>query len=459
MLAEIAARSLERAGLAARVRPGMGGTIILWEALRRARSTCYPEYTGTIREEILKDPSVRTPAEIAAGLARQGIGMTASLGFSDSYALVMRKDRARDLGIRTISDLARHPELKAGFTHEFLGRRDGWTPLSRAYGISLADVRGIDHAIGYAALESGAIDIKDAYSTDARLARPEFVALDDDRNFFPDYEAVLPLSAQSRRASHGSAARPGGKDRCRADAEPQFHRRGEARLQRCRRAVLWARNIFRRSGRDGTPDRRSMHPPAPVPRGRFAFDRRVDRRPARHFRGPPARRWRRDSRSGRGRPDDSRARPAGAAGPRSVLRHPGDHGDQRSLSLQPASDRAQHGDGAGRHRCVANGIDGRHGPLSRNPALSCRASTRLAFDPRRNPDERGHRHRQRHAGGLDRRRRARRADHFGPEPERPSDNPARSDSRRSPRGRGPASLPGLRPGVHSARLAPSAPDV
>jgi osmoprotectant transport system permease protein len=191
VLAEIAARSLSKAGIASGLRPGMGGTIILWEALKAGSIAVYPEYTGTIREEILKDPAVRTHAEIVAALAPSGVGITESLGFSDTYSLVMRKDRAEALGISAISDLARHPELSAGFTHEFLGRRDGWLPLAKEYGISLRNVRGIDHAIGYAALASGAIDVKDAYSTDARLSRADLVSLNDDRRFFPEYEAVF----------------------------------------------------------------------------------------------------------------------------------------------------------------------------------------------------------------------------------------------------------------------------
>jgi len=93
--------------------------------------------------------------------------------------------------VATISDLARHPEVSAGLTHEFLDRRDGWGPLAARYGLSLGSVRGIDHALGYAALRSGAIDVKDAYSTDARIAEDDLAVLDDDLGFFPRYDAVL----------------------------------------------------------------------------------------------------------------------------------------------------------------------------------------------------------------------------------------------------------------------------
>src|SRR5436190_21873487 len=115
VLGEIAKRQLNDAGIAAEQRPGMGGTIILWQALRGAQIDIYPEYTGTIAEEILKD----RPANLRHGLAKFGIGMTERLGFNNTYALVMRRDRARSLGIHTISELRNHPELKFGLTHEF----------------------------------------------------------------------------------------------------------------------------------------------------------------------------------------------------------------------------------------------------------------------------------------------------------------------------------------------------
>ncbi len=96
--------------------------------------------------------------------------MTEELGFNNTYALVMRRDAAERGGIRTISELRAHPELKFGLTHEFIERRDGWQPLAQRYGIATRVVSGIDHGLGYEALRTGAIDVKDAYSTDAKIA-------------------------------------------------------------------------------------------------------------------------------------------------------------------------------------------------------------------------------------------------------------------------------------------------
>jgi len=120
-----------------------------------------------------------------------GFGVTAPLGFNNTYALAMREEQAAQLGIRTISDLGRHPGLRLGLTQEFIGRADGWPGLKAAYGLPFATPTGIDHGLAYDALASGKIDVKDIYSTDAKIARFGLRVLEDDRGFFPKYDAVL----------------------------------------------------------------------------------------------------------------------------------------------------------------------------------------------------------------------------------------------------------------------------
>ena len=191
MLGEIAKRELKESGLSAEHRQGMGGTIILWQALRGGQIDAYPEYAGTITQEILKRNDTMTFEQIAHELEKAGIGMTESLGFNNTYALVMRRDRAQQLGIRTISDLRSHPDLRFGLTHEFLDRNDGWRRLATEYGLNPTNLTGIDHALGYQALTSGSTDVKDAYSTDAKIAEFSLVTLEDDRRFFPRYDAVF----------------------------------------------------------------------------------------------------------------------------------------------------------------------------------------------------------------------------------------------------------------------------
>src|SRR5437879_10901829 len=117
--------------------------------------------------------------------------MSRSLGFSDSYAVGMQRRSAEKLGIRTLVDLARHPELRLGFSNEFMDRKDGWPALRSAYGLPQRNVRGLEHDVAVRALASGAIDATDLYTTDAEIAAYDLVVLADVRRFFPDYEAVL----------------------------------------------------------------------------------------------------------------------------------------------------------------------------------------------------------------------------------------------------------------------------
>jgi osmoprotectant transport system permease protein len=191
VLAEIAKQSVEKAGFQVEHRQGMGGTIILWEALRQGSISAYPEYTGTIQEEILKQPMASSIGELRQQLAKYGIGITDELGFNNTYALVMTRAHANQLGIRKISDLSKHPDLRLGLTHEFLGRHDGWEPLQARYKLNMLNVRGIDHTLGYVALLNGEIDVKDAYTTDAKIGENDLVVLADDLKFFPQYRAVF----------------------------------------------------------------------------------------------------------------------------------------------------------------------------------------------------------------------------------------------------------------------------
>ncbi len=198
VLAEIAKGAMARTELRAEHRPGMGGTIILWEALRANTITCYPEYTGTIREVILKSPQPAGEREgedeldqLRRQLAQYNVGISGALGFNNSYALVMRRGRAEELGIREIGDLTGHPELAVGLSHEFLGRADGWGPLSQYYGLEMRSIRGMDHTLAYVALAKAEIDVTDAYTTDPKIEEEDLTPLRDEKAFFPEYKAVF----------------------------------------------------------------------------------------------------------------------------------------------------------------------------------------------------------------------------------------------------------------------------
>ena len=197
LLGEIVAQVLERVG-EVRVdrRLGLGGTGITYRAIETGAIDIYPEYTGTLARIILKDPSLATAAAIRQRLAPRGLTISDPLGFSNSYALAVLDTTAARLQLRTIGDLARHPELTAGFTSGFLEREDGWIGLRQRYGLDLAQVRSIEHALAYRAVANGEIDVMDIFSTDGQLDRLQLRILEDDRRFFPDYAAVL-LARQS----------------------------------------------------------------------------------------------------------------------------------------------------------------------------------------------------------------------------------------------------------------------
>jgi osmoprotectant transport system permease protein len=192
IVAEIVAQLIEQAGEAPVERKfGLGGTGIVYGALASGELDVYPEYTGTISRAILKDPAATAVADLRARLQRLGLTISDPLGFDNTYALAVRRETASRLGLRTISDLRAHTGLTAAFDPGFMERDDGWPGLRRHYGLQLAGVRSIEHALAYQALHDARVDLIDVFSTDGRRARYDVVLLDDDRHFFPDYAAVL----------------------------------------------------------------------------------------------------------------------------------------------------------------------------------------------------------------------------------------------------------------------------
>jgi osmoprotectant transport system permease protein len=171
-------------------RQGLGNTAVVLEALKAGAIDVYPEYSGTIDAEILKHPQPTDLATMRRDLQPLGLGVGVPLGFQNTYALAMTAAQASQLGIKTIGDLAKHPELVVAVSHEFLGRADGWPGLAARYGLPQKP-SGIDHGISYEALASGRIAVTDIYSTDAKIASLGLTVLDDDKQYFPRYDAVL----------------------------------------------------------------------------------------------------------------------------------------------------------------------------------------------------------------------------------------------------------------------------
>jgi osmoprotectant transport system permease protein len=192
VLGEMAAHLARAAGAQVEHRRDLGGTQVLWKALLAGDVDVYAEYTGTLREEILRDtPGLLDPGDLRRALAERGVEMSAPLGFNDTYALAMRADAAERLGARRLSDLAAHPELRLRFSDEFLKRADGWPAVQQAYGLPQRDVVGLDHDLAYRGIAAGDADVVDVYSTDAEIAWYHLRVLDDDRGHFPRYDAVL----------------------------------------------------------------------------------------------------------------------------------------------------------------------------------------------------------------------------------------------------------------------------
>jgi len=191
LLGEVIAQSIKADGREAELIKQLGGTQILWSALLDGEINVYPEYTGTITEEILADTDIESIAELDSALAVYGIQMTRPLGFNNTYAIGMKEGVAEELNIESISDLRDYPGLRYGFSNEFMDRSDGWPGLRQALGMSPENVRGLDHDLAYRGLEAGNIQVIDLYSTDPEIEYYSLRVLEDDISYFPDYEAVF----------------------------------------------------------------------------------------------------------------------------------------------------------------------------------------------------------------------------------------------------------------------------
>ncbi len=208
LLGELLALTIEaHTDLAVEHRANLGGTLVCWNALVAGEVDVYPEYTGTAWSVLAKragEPSSALEAFARVqswSRAERDVEWLAPFGFENAYALAMTEERAAELGVRTISDLAAVAgDLRAAFSVEYLNREDGWPGLRAAYGLDFADVRGMEHALAYEALRAGEVDVLDAYTTDAKLIRYRLRTLEDDAGFFPPYDAAAVVNGATLRA-------------------------------------------------------------------------------------------------------------------------------------------------------------------------------------------------------------------------------------------------------------------
>jgi len=186
ILGEIVQQTLERSGIEAEHSRQLGGSRVLFDALRGGQIDVYPEYRGTLYQELLKPGAA--PAQQLEAL---GLAAALDFGFENTYVLGTNATTAKRLQLERIGDLRAHPEMRFGFSNEFVDRADGWIGLRRAYGLPQKDVRGLEHQLAYRALIGGNLDLTDLYSTDPEIVRYGLKVLEDDRHFFPNYEALL----------------------------------------------------------------------------------------------------------------------------------------------------------------------------------------------------------------------------------------------------------------------------
>lgn len=198
ILAELMAQMLEEHTDLEVVRKlELGGTSVCFNALLVGDVDLYPDYTGTCwatvlrREEKISDP-FRAYVEVGTFLREQhDIEQLAPFGLNNSYALALDVELAEAWGVESISDLEEHADkVRAAFSIEFKDRADGYPGLVSYYGFELGRVRAMEHGLAYAALAAGDVDLIDAYTTDGKLLEYDVRVLDDDRRFFPPYNAT-----------------------------------------------------------------------------------------------------------------------------------------------------------------------------------------------------------------------------------------------------------------------------
>jgi osmoprotectant transport system permease protein len=191
ILGEVLRALALEAGVPATHQRALGGTRLVFNALASGEVDAYVEYTGTLAAEIFAGDRPQDMTGLEQRLAALGIVLAGPVGFQNNYALGMRASEAERLGVRSLSDLTRHPQLRLRFSNEFMDRADGWPGLRSAYALPQRDVVGVEHDLAYRAIEAGTADLTELYTTDAEIAYYGLQALEDDRGFFPRYEAVL----------------------------------------------------------------------------------------------------------------------------------------------------------------------------------------------------------------------------------------------------------------------------
>ena len=185
----------ENSKLDVELKPGLGKTSFVFNALKNGDIDIYPEFSGTAVFTFLNETPVNNNAEDVFNQAQKGMEtkfkmvMLKPMKYNNTYAIAVSKKFADENNLKTISDLVRvKDKIKAGFTREFNDREDGYPGLKKLYQFEIPNIKEFEPKLRYVAVQSGDINLVDAYSTDPELAQYNMVILKDDKHLFPPYQ-------------------------------------------------------------------------------------------------------------------------------------------------------------------------------------------------------------------------------------------------------------------------------
>ncbi|WP_449403390.1 ABC transporter permease/substrate-binding protein [Exiguobacterium artemiae] len=191
----------DQTDLNVQVKPNFGKTTFVYKALQSGDIDLYPEFTGTVLASLTNEKPVSNDKQAVFeqardGLAKQKLALLPPMNYNNTYAVAVPKKVADQYQLKTISDLQQvADQLKAGFTLEFKDRQDGYKGIQEKYGVNFKEVVTMEPKLRYKAVQSGDIQVIDAYSTDPEIAKYNMVVLEDDQQLFPPYEGA-PLLRQ-----------------------------------------------------------------------------------------------------------------------------------------------------------------------------------------------------------------------------------------------------------------------
>jgi osmoprotectant transport system permease protein len=185
----------------------LGGTFICHEAVKTGKIAGYVEYTGTALTAVLKQEPIKDPQLVLANITQAydrqfQLAVMKPLGFENTFAFIVRSADAKRLQIKTLSEAAKYtPEMRGGFGYEFLERKDGYPAVSKTYGLKFAKIQQMEFSLMYPAIKQKQVDLIAANSTDGLIPVLDLVILEDDKKYFPPYQAV-PIFNRAILAKH-----------------------------------------------------------------------------------------------------------------------------------------------------------------------------------------------------------------------------------------------------------------